>query len=175
MNKKIEGYLTKHYYELVNIAKKITKNHNLHQDLLHFVVVELYEKEKIILKSYDDNSIRYYITAIMRINWYSKTSPFYYKVKKEIDKYQDISDFKDDVIEGQYDFEKEEILGILEVEWSELDWFKKSLFQMYMELGSINKVAKKTTIPKTSVSNYLKQGRNQIKENIYIELKKRYG
>lgn len=175
MNKKIENYLTKNYYELAKIANKITKNHSLSQDLFHFVILDLYEKDKIYLKSYDDNSIRYYIVAIMRINWFSKTSPFYYKVKREIDRYKDINDFKDDVIEGQYDFEKEEILGILEVEWSELDWFKKSLFQMYMELGSINKVSKKTTIPKTSVSNYLKQGRSQIKENIYIELKRRYG
>lgn len=175
MNRKIEEYITKHYYELAKIAKKITNNNSLSEDLFHFVILELYDKNYINLKAYDDNSIRYYIVAIMRINWFSKTSPFYYKVKREFDRYQDLADFKENVIDGQYDFEKEEILAILEVEWSELDFFRKSLFQMYMELGSINKVSKKTTIPKTSVSTYLKQGREQIKENVRLILKRKNG
>jgi hypothetical protein len=46
---------------------------------------------------------------------------------------------------------------------------------MYIELGSINKVAKKTRIPKTSVSNYLKQSREIIKTNLFNELKLKNG
>jgi hypothetical protein len=175
MNQKIEAYITKHYYELANIAKKLTKNHDLSDDLFHEILIQLYEKDKIILKRYDDDSIRYYIVAIMRINWYSKTSPFYYKVRREIDKYSDLSEFVDYGESGQFDFEKEEIISILEVEWCNLDWFRKSLVQMYIELGSINKVAKKTRIPKTSVSNYLKQSREIIKTNLFKELKLKHG
>jgi hypothetical protein len=111
----------------------------------------------------------------MRINWYSKTSPFYYKIRREIDKYSDLSEFVDYGESGQFDFEKEEIISILEVEWCNLDWFRKSLVQMYIELGSINKVAKKTKIPKTSVSNYLKQSREIIKTNLFNELKLKNG
>jgi len=59
MNKKIECYITRNYYELFNIAKKITKKHNLTQDLLHEVIIQLYDKDKIILTNYDDNSIKY--------------------------------------------------------------------------------------------------------------------
>ena len=78
MNKSVESYLTRNYYQLLTIAKKMTKNHDLHQDLLHEVIIQLYDKERIKLKSFDDDSIRYYIVAIMRINWFSNTSPFHY-------------------------------------------------------------------------------------------------
>ena len=83
MRKEIECFLNRNYYQLLNISNKITKNNQLSQDLLHEVILQLYDKDDIVLKSYDDNSIKYYITAIMRINYYSKTSPFYYKIKRE--------------------------------------------------------------------------------------------
>jgi len=52
MNKKVESFITKNYYQLLTIAKKITKNHELSNDLLHEVLIQLYDKEDIILKSF---------------------------------------------------------------------------------------------------------------------------
>jgi RNA polymerase sigma factor (sigma-70 family) len=169
MNKEIECYLTRNYYELLNIAKKITKNHNLTQDLFHEVILQLYNKENIILREYDDNQIKYYIVSIMRINWYSNTSPFYYKVRKEFKMYSDLSEILS-MPDDQENFEKEIIFSILEQEWCELDFFRKALFEMYMTLGSMKKVSKKTTIPISSISNYLKESRNQIKTNVLKKL-----
>jgi hypothetical protein len=169
MNKEIECYITRNYYELLNIAKKITKNHNLTQDLLHEVILQLYSKENIILREYDDNQIKYYIVSVMRINWYSNTSPFYYKVRKEFKMYSDLSEILS-MPDDQENFEKEIIFSILEQEWCELDFFRKALFEMYMTLGSMKKVSKKTTIPISSISNYLKESRNQIKANVLKKL-----
>lgn len=169
MNKTIECYITRNYYELFNIAKKITKHNDLSQDLLHEVILQLYQKEKIELKSYDDNSIKYYIVAIMRINWHSNTSPFYYKVRREIQKYSDINEILT-MSDEQEDFEKQQIFDILEEEWCELSWFHKALFEMYMTLGSMKKVSKKTTIPISSISNYIKESRNTIKKNVIEKL-----
>ena len=169
MNKKIECYITRNYYELFNIAKKITKNHNLSQDLLHEVILQLYSKETIILNEYDDNQIKYYIVSIMRINWHSNTSPFYYKVRREFKMYSDLSEILS-MPDDQENFEKELIFTILEQEWCELDWFRKALFEMYMTLGSMKKVSKKTSIPISSISNYLKESRNQIKHNVLNKL-----
>ena len=169
MNKKIECYITRNYYELFNIAKKITKNHNLSQDLLHEVILQLYGKETIILNEYDDNQIKYYIVSIMRINWHSNTSPFYYKVRREFKMYSDLSEILS-MPDDQENFEKELIFTILEQEWCELDWFRKALFEMYMTLGSMKKVSKKTSIPISSISNYLKESRNQIKHNVLNKL-----
>lgn len=169
MNKIVECYITRNYYELFSIAKKITKNHDLSQDLLHEVIIQLYDKDKIVLKSYDDNSIKYYIVAIMRINWHSTTSPFYYKVRREIQKYSDITEILT-MSDEQEDFEKQLIFDILEQEWCELNWFNKSLIEMWLTLGSMKKVAKKTTIPISSISNYLKETRATMKKNVLEKL-----
>jgi hypothetical protein len=62
----------------------------------------------------------------------------------------------------QETFEKEHILCILEDGWADLDWFHKSLFEMYMCLGSMNKVSKKTKIPLSSIRRYIKESKLEI-------------
>lgn len=70
----------------------------------------------------------------------------------------------------QEDFEKQLIFDILEQEWCELNWFNKSLIEMWLTLGSMKKVAKKTTIPISSISNYLKETRATMKKNVLEKL-----
>jgi hypothetical protein len=170
MNKAVELYITNNYYQLQKIAKTITKNHNLSEDLLHEILIQLYDKDEIKLKGYDDNQIKYYIVSIMRINWYSKTSPFYYKVKREIQKYQDLNETHN-IPDEQDDYEKQIIFDILETEWCELDWFHKSLFEWYMTLGSLKKVSLKTNIPLASIGKYIKEAKIEMKTNVLNKLK----
>lgn len=169
MNKQIEKYITTNYYLLLGITKKITKNHELSSDLLHEVIIQLYNKSNIVLQEYSDDQIKYYIVSVIRINWHSQTSPFYYKIRKESSKYTNIDDIFDLTDESQLDFEKEQLFIILEESFCELDWFKKSLFQMYLTLGSMKKVSKQTRIPVSSISRYLKESKEQIKNNILIK------
>ena len=172
MNKTIEEYITKNYYNLLTIAKRICKtNTDIHQELLHEVILQLYDKDRINLKSYDDNSIKYYITAVMRINYYSKTSPFYYKIRRErILMNVDLSTCYDLSAE-QESFESEELFELLEQNYSELDWFRKSLMDMYLTLNrSMAAVSRKTTIPIQSISRYIKEAREKVKTNVINKL-----
>ena len=169
MNKEIERYITTNYYQLLTIAKKITKNHDLTSDLFHEVILQLYNKNNIVLQEYSDDQMKYYIVSIMRINWHSQTSPFYYKIRKESSKYTNIDDIYDLVDDTQLEFEKQHLFDILEQSWCELDWFRKSLFEMYMTLGSMKKVSKQTRIPISSISRYLKESKELIKTNIYTK------
>jgi len=176
INKEIEKYIVNNYFKLLQITKKITKNHDLTQDLLHEVILQIYDKELIKLKSFDDDSIKYYIVSIIRINWISKTSPFYYKVRREFMKYDslvdhsNINNFFEMSAEQEY-FEKQKLFDILEQEYSELTWFHKSLFELYMCLGSVNKVSKHTEIPKSSIIKYIKESKETIKNNVIEKLK----
>ena len=170
MNCKVEEFIKNNYYILLGISKKITKGNELHQELLHEVIVQLYEKKVINLKEYDDDSIRYYITAVLRINWYSRTSPFYYRIRKERATYTELT-FDMSYETEQESFEKQELFDILEREFTELDWFRKSLMEMYLTLGSLKKVSQKTTIPLSSISRYIKESKEQIKTNINNTLK----
>jgi hypothetical protein len=171
MRKEIESYITRDYYNLLNISKKMTRGDQLSHDLLHEVILQLYDKEDIILKSYDDNSIKYYIVAIMRINYFSKTSPFFYRIKRErILMNVDITTCWDMSYE-QESFESEELYQLLEQEYCELNWFKKSLLDMYLSLNSSMKaVSRKTNIPIQSISRYIKETRQEVKTNIINKL-----
>jgi hypothetical protein len=113
--------------------------------------------------------MKYYITAALKINWHSKTSPFFYKIRKERCTYTELS-FDLEYDSEQESFEKQQLFDILEQSYCELDWFRKSLMDMYLTLGSLNKVSKKTTIPVTSISRYIKEAKLQIKNNIKKEL-----
>jgi RNA polymerase sigma factor (sigma-70 family) len=171
MHNQIENYITKNYYELLNIARSITKGHELSKDLLHEVILQLYDKNEIKLKTYDDNSIKYYITAVMRINWNSKTSPFYYKIRRETFRYVDLNDILEYPTNEQEQFEQEQILVILEESWADLNWFHKSLFEMYMCVGSMNKLSKKTKIPLSSIRRYIKEAKEEIKVQFTLRTK----
>jgi RNA polymerase sigma factor (sigma-70 family) len=166
MNKKIEQYIIKNYFELLSIAKKISRGHELHNDLLNDVLLQLYEKTKEIeLKSYDDNSIKYYIVAVMRINWNSTTSPFYYKNRKESDKYSPISDNYEVPDDFSERMDKEILIKCLEISFAELGWFEKSVMELYLTHGSLKGVARKTGIPVSSISRYVNRAKDEIKQN----------
>lgn len=169
MRKEIELYITKNYYELLTIATKITKGNQLSQELLHETFIQLYDKDDIILEKYTDSQIKYYIVAIMRTNWFSNTSPFYYRIRRESAKYVDLKEVMEMEAE-QESFEKEQLLVAMEESFTDLNWFQKSLFELYMTLGSLSKVSKQTGIPLTSVSTYIKSAKFEVKNQIFIKL-----
>jgi hypothetical protein len=141
---------------------KITKkDEETSRELLHEVVLQLYSRDNIVLRDYQDNSIKYYITSIMRVNFYSSTSPYYYRIRKERCLYSDLTEALNMEAE-QEEFEKQNIFDILEESYSELGWFHKSLLDMYLTLGSLKKVSNKTTIPLTSISRYIKEARTDV-------------
>ena len=61
--------------------------------------------------------------------------------------------------------DEHEIIEIIETEWAELDWFNKIIFEKYMVLGSLKKVSQDTTIPISSISDYVRNTRKLIKTN----------
>jgi DNA-directed RNA polymerase specialized sigma24 family protein len=164
MRKEINCFINRRYYELKKITKKITGNHQLSEDLLHEVLYQVLNRDEIKLNSYDDDTLTYYFVSIIRINWISKTSPFHYKIRREIDKYQEFS-YTNEIEESQYDWEREHLIQAMEISFTELNFFQKGLMEMYMVLGSVNKVSQQTDIPKSSVIKSIRRAKDIIKEN----------
>lgn len=159
-----ERYITKNYYELKKICDKITKNSDWSQDLLHEVIIQLLQKKEYKGKL-DDNSLKYYIIKCLTINWWSKTSPFFRKIKRESTLYVELYDFIDEP--NNEDNNEHRILELVENEWTEMNWFYKLIFSKWMLLGSLKKVSVETTIPLTSIARYVKETRQSIIKNTY--------
>jgi hypothetical protein len=171
MKIEIERYIAKNYYELLNICNKITKHDTFAGDLLNDVILQLYDRDNINLNKLDDNSIKYYIVKCLTINWYSKTSPFYRKVRRESSLYNELFEVSN-IIDDNDLFTEHHIMELVETEFTEMNWFNKIIFEKYMVLGSLKKVSTDTRIPLTSVARYVKETRQTIKQNTFRKLNK---
>jgi len=169
MKIEIERYITKHYYELLEICHKITKHDTFAGDLLNDVILQLYDRNEIKLSKLDDNSIKYYIIKCLTINWYSKTSPFYRKVRRESTLYNELFEVTN-LIDSEDVFKEHDIMEIVETEFTEIGWFHKIIFQKYLTLGSLKKVSTDTRIPLTSIARYVKETKTTIRQNTFRKL-----
>lgn len=170
MNKKITDYINNNFNELLSISNKISRNDELAGDLLQEIILQMYEKNDIILHNYEDSTIKYYIIKLLKINWNSKTSPFYYRIRKESQNYSELKPEFINYAVNEDDYQSyEEMLTAVEIEFSELTWFSKRLFELYLTLGSLKKVANQTQIPISSVGKYIKEIKLEIRENIKLK------
>jgi len=79
----MDKYLQLNYKTIRTKVLKVTKNHQNADDLLNDLIVNLLEKPKPyqedLLKK---NKVDHWFTSSAKIQFVSKTSPFYYKYKK---------------------------------------------------------------------------------------------
>ncbi len=169
MNPNIEKFIINNYNELIGIAKKYTKNQDWAQELLHEVIMQLYDQKEFKGKT-DEKSIRFYIVRILAINWCYPTSPFYRKIKKPAMDMVDLTEAMG-MVYTQQELEDHQLMDLMEEEWGELDWFRKNIFERYMVMGSLKKVSKDTTIPLTSIARYVNTAKTDIKHNVFKKMK----
>ena len=168
MVKEVECFIVNEYYHLLSICKKYTKNDDFAQELLHFVILELYEKKEINVVL-DWTNINRYIVHIITINWCSKESPFYRKIKKfsmnDIDLLECMQ-----IVSEEYNHADDKLLMLLEEEYGDLDWFDKLQFQTYLISGNLKGAAEQGNTTISKVWHNLQQTKKQIKDNILEKL-----
>lgn len=173
MNQKITDYINNNFSTLQSITRKITHNHELSDDLLQDVIFQLYERDNLVLKRYDDDSIRYYLVAVLKLNWNSSTSRFHYKFRKDSHLFVDFDSCYDlseqEYEETIFDNRMDTMLNSIE----ELDFFDKKVLELYLELGSYQKVKEQTKIPISSISRYIKEIKEELKNNILCQEQKK--
>lgn len=165
---KIEKFIVNNYDELRKISKTITKNSDWADDLLQDVILQLYQKKNININNINDKSIKYYIVKCLTINWFSETSPFFRKVKRESTLYNELFD-SIEITNTSDELDNHKLMDIIEIEWTSVEWFHKVLFEKYLILNSLKKVSLDTTIPITSVSRYINETKRLIKQNTLIK------
>ena len=170
MTPEIEQYVIKHYNELKAICLKITKHSSWAEDLLNDVLLQLWEKNDIKLSNLQDSNIKAYILRCITNNWYSETSPFYRKVKRESSLYSDLKDIADVPIEDN-EIHEHLLMETMEEQYGALGWFQKDLLSRYLILGSYKKVSVQTRIPLNSVHTYVKKAKEELKLNVFKKLK----
>lgn len=153
-------WINQNYKTLLEIVENIVRDRDDIDDLFHCVLEQLLKNRK--LDGMKDRERVYYFIRVLKNNYFSKTSPYYYQYKRNLAR----EEFKDiDYFETTPDDEYKE--NTPDIKWvhkqlSHLDWFDRDLFLLWMELGSLTAVSKKTTIPLNSVGRYINQTKQML-------------
>lgn len=166
MRKELDSYITRNYYELLAIAKKYTKNDDWSQELLHDVISQLYDKKELKI-GLDDKDIKSYIIRCLMVNWCYPTSPFSRKIKKpnglnEVELNEALT-----IADEESEMNMHKMLELIEMEYSELNFLNKVLFEKYLLLGSMKKVSLDTNFSLGSVHKYINETKQTIKQNTF--------
>ncbi len=149
-------WLTKNYTQLFDITKKVVKNEQEVDDVFQCVVEQVLNKDKK-LDGIDDKQKLFYFIRVVKNNYFSKTSSYYYQYKKNIN---NTLQFDEGLYENIPNEPYKEHLPTMEwvhEQLKELDWFSRDLFLLWIEVGSLTAVSKQTTIPLNSVGRYIKE------------------
>jgi len=148
-------WIKQNYKTLLEIVENIVKNRDDIDDLFHCVLEQLLKNNK--LDGMKDKERVYYFIRVLKNNYFSKTSPYHYQYKKNLarEEFKDISYFEE-TPDREYTEELPDIQWVHQ-QLSHLEWFDRDLFLLWMELGSLTAVSKKTTIPLNSVGRYINQ------------------
>lgn len=161
MIKEVEQYIARNYYKLLKIAHKYTDNDDWASELLHEVVLQLYDKKEYNLKL-DDESIKSFIIRCLMVNWCYPSSPFYKKHKKDNFTHVEMNDAIQ-VMKNETEMDEHKFMDIMEQEFQDQSWFHKLLFEKYLTMGSLKKVSIDTKISLPSIGRYIKETRTQVK------------
>ena len=168
----------------------MTKGDELAEELAHYSIEQFMTHkryEEILQRDVNEPEFghcRGFILAIMRNSWYGRKSEFsrIHKAhradighrKRVISdyKFNELLEETHELYDYDLDFLIEAIEGILEEMELDYDgklWFNARLFLMWIETSNFSELARRTDIPRTSISNAV----DEAKEYILQELKQR--
>ena len=163
----LDEYLNENYYKLKDIALNIAGSKE-YEELLHFVIEELYKCDQIRLKEIiEKNQMTFYAVRVMINQCHSNTSRYYYKYKKyyEYHTTQTIECISADKSKSTKK-QKEEIE--VKLEWideklKDLYWFDAEIFRVYYREGfSLNQMAKETKISRATLYKAINNVKNYL-------------
>lgn len=161
----LNNWVTNNFNELRNICTKITRgNHDDVDDLLQLTIEQFLNNRKVL--SVPDEQKLFFYTRIVKNQYNSKNSSYYYIYKKHsFSQPLDVtrpSPELDTLVDEPYEE------SIFDLEWvkkqlKSMDWYYGRLFELYIEEGcSVTKLSHRTTIPINSVSRDINKVRREL-------------
>ena len=173
LSRTVETFLSEYYDEIVTMSSKICGGHSDHRDVAHYCIADFAEHvraEELIEAGRAMN----FLSGMIHRSFRSSTSP-YHKLYRQSGRVHATSNIKDVEPTEEYDtsidYVTEAILGILEEmklvgDENKDVWYMAVLFELWMENPNYSEIARKTQIPRTSISQAVNQCKEYIKEEL---------
>lgn len=167
----INEFITHKYKDIVTMSKRICKGSPQSEEVAHYVISQFLENSKANALIQSGDAMSYLSGAIWR-SFNSSTSPYHTIYREKGRTHSLKGDFDWGEWDNEYDYRRdqitEEIEGILtdmEVDTIET-WYQSTLFKMYIQTGNYSEIARKTKIPRTSISHAVNEAKQHIQQTL---------
>jgi len=170
----LNQFLTDNYDKIITMAKRICKGSHEAEDVAHHAI-EAFLVHKRAQEIVDNGEGMKFMSGIIWRSFHSATSP-YHKLYRQSGKvyslYADTAARLHEVAHEEYDMEQdltvESIQGIIEDMLSDTveQWFRATLFNMWLQESNYSELARLTGIPRTSISQAVQECKAYIKKRI---------
>lgn len=167
----MDEYITKNYTRLKNKVKAVTKNHQNSDDLFNDLLTNLLEKPSEYQQDLiNKNKVEHWLMASAKLQFASRTSPFYYKYKKfnkdTSELYEDYYTTDDEVEDMSKD-----ILDYINSQLNLYSIYERTLTREHLiDNKSYTQIGKEYGVNRRFVSETV----SPVKENLFTEIKKRW-
>lgn len=153
------------------MARKICRGSDESEDVAHFAISEFMQHERC-QELIDAGRGMNFLSGIIHRSFHSSTSQ-YHTIYRQKGRMHELYVTHDNLQDSdQYDMELdhtvEGIQGILEdmkADTIEL-WFRATLFEMWVHTPNFSELARKTCIPRTSISKAVEEAREYIRQQL---------
>lgn len=155
-------WIASNHSALGDAAKRIAKGNPLHSDLTSEVIIAFLEHKDAELITQSGGAWFFCLRICVNL-WKSQTSPFYKKYKWEMEQLNPSHDRPEEPEE-----DTEGILAQIDtIIDTQLSWYEGRLLESYVAEGkNVSALARKTGIPRTSITLTLTRIRNHIQKSI---------
>jgi DNA-directed RNA polymerase specialized sigma24 family protein len=167
----INNYINKHFKEIKQKIKAVTRNHQNTDDLISDCILSLLEKGPDYLSQLvRDNKVQHYLVKMAYIQYNSSTSPFHLKYRKSL-KLQSLDDTHKEVKQEQNgeEYNTDKFAKDVKIYIGNLPFYQKELAtQHFIQGKSQRKMSKQYNINRMHISKDIKL----IKKNMQITFNK---
>ena len=161
----VEKYINKHYKEILNKVKGVTRNHHLTDDLLQDCILNFLEKgNDYTTQVLNNDKIQHYIVRMAHIQFNSSTSPFYTRYRKASRKTQDIDNY--DVVETVSELKEDtaKLADDVKLYISKLPIYERTITEKHLYDGvSQREMSRYYNINRIHISRDIKRVQSNIK------------
>ncbi len=166
----LNTFLTDNYDKIILMAQRICKSQEA-EDVAHYAI-EQFMQHKRGQEIVDKGQGMLFLSGIIHRSFHSGTSP-YHKLYRQSGRVHELYDktaerIVDEDYDVEWDLKIESIQGIMEdMEADTVEqWFRVVLFKMWLAEPNYSKLSRITNIPRTTISQAVKECKDYIKNRI---------
>lgn len=166
----INGFITDNYDNIIQMSKKICKSSSESEEVAHYCISEFLEHPKAI-ELIERGEAMKFLSGMIHRSFHSSTSQYHtiYRQKGRVHPKSMSEEHEDDPYDLDLDLTIEAIEGILEdMQADNIElWYRSTLFRMYLREGNYSEIERRTGIPRTSISQAVRECKKYIKKTLH--------